>query len=653
MSCVTASAQSLAVESFRKLDNDLTARVTNPKLDQNGEKAALVKIVTTQTGFTFDGGIMGIVDSEQRPSEIWLYIPKGLKRVSIMHPQLGMLRDYYFPETIEAATTYELVLLSGTVTTIIETNPSVQYFVLRYTPADISVDLYIDDDNYYQGTDGYVSVPLNYGKHTYRLEAQKYNPAAGVVQIGAEKQEVTVDLQTMCGTAYISSSPENGAEVYYNGRLLGTTPLYTEELLKGDYEITLKSAYYLPRTTTISILEGEQTVESIALTPNYSNVTVLVGARDGGGTDIFVNNDYKGKDSVTVRLTPGTHIFEARKTSHRSYRTSQDIYSQQDQTVILNVPTPIYGSMEVKSSSPDAKIFIDGEPFGTTPNVINNVLSGAHKLTLEKNGYETYTEIINIIEGETQYITAQLEVKTQEAPKPAPAPSTEVRTTSTPSGSSGSSRSSYSSSSYNKSKGSSTTFGLNILTMDFGTDDLWGITLPGISLGFGGIENSVNFSFGAQYRWVTVLQTDSDSDFGEDYLYTSQVSVPVNLKILMGRRGSDTRFFLGFGANYNFNMASKIKYKYTSGKSTKSEERIDIMNDYPEFINKTSYSGVFSMGILTGSRSTFSEISLFARYDFISPYNEEFFKLNLSSYIYGQADCQLFIGFNWTLYFEL
>ncbi|MCF0168449.1 MAG: PEGA domain-containing protein, partial [Bacteroidales bacterium] len=50
----TARAQ-LSVASFTQL-NDLDASVNEPKTDQNGEKCAIIKVVTTETGFTFDCG---------------------------------------------------------------------------------------------------------------------------------------------------------------------------------------------------------------------------------------------------------------------------------------------------------------------------------------------------------------------------------------------------------------------------------------------------------------------------------------------------------------------------------------------------------------------------------------------------------------------
>ena len=86
--------QSISVKSFRLLEMDLTANTAGTtELDQNGDKAALIKVVTTETGFSFDCGSIGVVKTVQKPSEIWVYVPQGARRMTISHPRLGILRD--------------------------------------------------------------------------------------------------------------------------------------------------------------------------------------------------------------------------------------------------------------------------------------------------------------------------------------------------------------------------------------------------------------------------------------------------------------------------------------------------------------------------------------------------------------------------------
>ena len=82
--CDVVFSQSISVGSFKLLESDLTANTAGTmEQDQNGETAALIKVVTTQTGFTFDGGSLGIVKTKQTPGEVWIYVPRGSKKITI------------------------------------------------------------------------------------------------------------------------------------------------------------------------------------------------------------------------------------------------------------------------------------------------------------------------------------------------------------------------------------------------------------------------------------------------------------------------------------------------------------------------------------------------------------------------------------------
>ncbi len=115
MATISASADGLNVVSFKLLETDLTANTRGTeRRDQNGDKAALIKIVSPEKGFHFDGGSLGIVGTEQKAAELWLYVPPRAQKLTISHPVFGMLRDYYYPVSIQGGRTYEMLLDIGT-----------------------------------------------------------------------------------------------------------------------------------------------------------------------------------------------------------------------------------------------------------------------------------------------------------------------------------------------------------------------------------------------------------------------------------------------------------------------------------------------------------------------------------------------------------
>ncbi len=98
-------AQRFKVESFRMLPNDVTAFI-EPIKDLNDEGCALVK-VQAPADFAFSTPL-GIVKRIDKTGEIWLYLPKGSKMITLKHPEWGVMRDYRFPEKLDSHVSYEL-----------------------------------------------------------------------------------------------------------------------------------------------------------------------------------------------------------------------------------------------------------------------------------------------------------------------------------------------------------------------------------------------------------------------------------------------------------------------------------------------------------------------------------------------------------------
>ncbi len=135
--------QNISVREFYLDANDLTANAYGTmEYDQNGEVCALIKVETTQKGFRFDGGSIGVTKvDETHVGEVWIYVPHGIRKISIHHAQLGSLRNYEFPVSIESARTYVMKLTTGKVQTIVEEVITQQLVVFRGDPPNSLVSL--------------------------------------------------------------------------------------------------------------------------------------------------------------------------------------------------------------------------------------------------------------------------------------------------------------------------------------------------------------------------------------------------------------------------------------------------------------------------------------------------------------------------------
>jgi hypothetical protein len=104
--CATMNAQDnnkLAVESFAKDEKDKSARITNPRKDQNDKVCAIVKIETPEQlqYMTFDAGMTSVEHSEQKKGEIWLWMSPGSQKLTITYEYPGTVRNYPFGEALK------------------------------------------------------------------------------------------------------------------------------------------------------------------------------------------------------------------------------------------------------------------------------------------------------------------------------------------------------------------------------------------------------------------------------------------------------------------------------------------------------------------------------------------------------------------------
>ena len=103
----TMFSQEFSVASFQVLPNDVSAFIDNIR-DLNDEACALIK-VEAPSDFAFSTPL-GIVKRKDEVGEIWLYVPRGTKMLTLKHPQWGVIRDYKLGKPLESRMTYELKL---------------------------------------------------------------------------------------------------------------------------------------------------------------------------------------------------------------------------------------------------------------------------------------------------------------------------------------------------------------------------------------------------------------------------------------------------------------------------------------------------------------------------------------------------------------
>lgn len=406
MFCSTVvSAQNIEVASFKLLDSDLTANITGTmERDQNGEIAALIKVVTAEQGFVFDGGMTGIVKTKQEIGEVWVYVPHGIKKITVKHPQLGVLRDYYFPITIDKAKSYEMVLTTGKVETIVTRSANKQYVIFNVNPANAIVEL--DNMPLDVSSDGYAEKSMPYGTYNYRVSSANYHTEAGQVTVSAQdKSEVNVALRPNFGWIDVKGTDEyHGAHVYIDNEYIGQLPMKSNAIKSGTHRIKVLKSLYKPYEQQVTVTDDNTTSLTVQLVPNFANVTFVTDAE----SEVWVDGKQRGKGECSVALEIGDYSIEVKRASHRTVSEVISITDVTPRTIQLPLPTPIYGVLDITSTPSRATVYIDGIEVGETPFIKNDVLVGTHRIEFKKEGHETLEKTIILNENGDNIIAVTL-----------------------------------------------------------------------------------------------------------------------------------------------------------------------------------------------------------------------------------------------------
>ncbi|MEE1297466.1 MAG: SUMF1/EgtB/PvdO family nonheme iron enzyme, partial [Muribaculaceae bacterium] len=407
-----AASSQISVKSFKELDTNLDATTYYPQKDINGKTCAIIKIFTTQTGFSFDNGSLGIVAVEQKPAEVWVYVPEGTMKLKITHPQLGHISNsddqgYYWIEQgrLKSGKEYKMEIVTGTVRIEVE-QAKIQTGWLVFNSVPEGADIYLAENG---GEEKHIgTTPMNkkmpYGTYNYRAKRYKYHDDVGIARVDKTRVIMDLKLKPAFGSVSVSSQPQ-GAKVFLDGEDTGkVTPCTIGEIASGRCDIRLRLKDYAPASQSVTVTEGMTASVNVTLEARFAHVTI----NSLPGAAIKVNGAEVGSGSYSNNMAEGIYDIEASLAGHRPVTKQIEVIVGVPQTIELR-PTPIYGMLDVNSNPMGANITINGKSYGDTPTSIENLLVGDYDVVLTKPGYASVSQRVTVSEN----ASASVDVKMQ------------------------------------------------------------------------------------------------------------------------------------------------------------------------------------------------------------------------------------------------
>jgi formylglycine-generating enzyme required for sulfatase activity len=260
------------------------------------------------------------------------------------------------------------------------------------------------------------------GKHTLHFELPGYSAKDTIVTVEKDKTlTYKFTLQREYATLIVDTDPK-GAEVFWEGKSLGTTPLTCDTLSPGEKEITIKKRGYINRTETVRLKAGEPKSLNFDLILQTGSVEIVC---DQNGAEIFFDEVslgfYQGKAIAKDKIPLGKHTVKAILSGYEDAVASFEAQFAQPNSIDLNLkPKP--GALFVSSTPEGAEIWLDGsnsdQKTAYNPVKIPIDNPGDYRVTLKKSEYQDTTQTVKIPPGGSKTIDIAMKAK----PKPPPSP---------------------------------------------------------------------------------------------------------------------------------------------------------------------------------------------------------------------------------------
>lgn len=229
------------------------------------------------------------------------------------------------------------------------------------------------------------------------------------------------------GNISVSSTP-SGALIFidgiYNPSLI--TPSIVTQVSPGLHTIKLTLNQYDDWTTTINVVDGSANTIVAAL-----NKTAISISSNPSGAIIVIDSSniwYGTTPFIKYQVLPGSHTIKLTLNEYDDWINTVNLVEGSTTTVSATLnKTAIY----VSSTPSGAGIWLDNQYKGATPFTITRVIPGSHAIKLTLNGYDDWINTVNVIQGSTTTVPAELLIKSS-TQNPAPTRITPIITSTSP-----------------------------------------------------------------------------------------------------------------------------------------------------------------------------------------------------------------------------
>ncbi|MBR4974427.1 MAG: PEGA domain-containing protein, partial [Bacteroidales bacterium] len=319
---VDSYAQQLKVFSVESVEDDpfdmsANAKAATKKVDGSGDLYAILKITSDDVdddlrAYNFDFGMLkSIVEVHDADGEIWVYVQKNAKQVTITRSGYRTVSRYDLQRTFEPGKVYRMkisvkkeVAVVGKGTLMFQITPAKAGIMVTYTNSDGVESLFGATDEY-----GQVAKYIELGTYTFSVVAEYYHKSEGRVKLESKNGTHTEEVVLRPNFADVELVAASGADIYVDGQKKGTSS-WKGILGPGTYQVECRRENHRPTSKYVEVKDGEQykftldapvpIVGTLVLMSSPLGATVKIDNKEYGKTPLTLDNILIGSHTVTI-----------------------------------------------------------------------------------------------------------------------------------------------------------------------------------------------------------------------------------------------------------------------------------------------------------------------------------------------------------------
>jgi len=209
-----------------------------------------------------------------------------------------------------------------------------------------------------------------------------------------------------------------GAIVYVDGAVQGQTgPNFKVRINKGQHRIRLELEGHKPIEQVVTITAAQRLAFNLEKAPGRLDVKYPTTNDLARGAEIYVDGQMAGQVPLMVDVPAGRHLIEIKKPGTKVYTENVELKAGETKPIwVQMVAEARNGTLLVAADASDADVFIDGQPRGKAPAMVE-LGEGEHIVEVRRNeaGAPTWRQTVRVSANQ------QVKVQAQTLPPP-PAP---------------------------------------------------------------------------------------------------------------------------------------------------------------------------------------------------------------------------------------